>query len=178
MNCSTSSTKYVWGYLENWNYHGLWTKCYHSPPHLRIPFLVYSAKCYHKYYIIDVCNLDALQTAEFLFTSKGEAIETTDGWGYIFCSKYSRKLQRGFSSFTWNSCDDSKAIYFILASLAYFLERIGIWWNNNLWFFPLNLIENNKLSLTSAPITITYTHMYYVYIFSWLFCSEAYLFPA
>ena len=67
-------------------------------PRMCIPFLVHSAKCYHKYYIINVCSLNALQTTEFLFTSKVEAIETTNGWCYISCSKYSRKLQRGFSS--------------------------------------------------------------------------------
>ncbi|KAF3530256.1 hypothetical protein DY000_02042130 [Brassica cretica] len=50
--------------------------------------------------------LNALQTTEFLFTSKVEAIETTNGWCYISCSKYSRKLQRGFSLFTCNFCND------------------------------------------------------------------------
>ncbi|WZZ51607.1 hypothetical protein YC2023_051714 [Brassica napus] len=65
------------------------------------------------------CRYISLLVSEFLCTNKVEATETTNGWCYIFCYKCSRKLQRGFPSFT---CTIGVVRYCPAASVADPLE--------------------------------------------------------
>lgn len=61
-------------------------------------------------YIFNHFNVGHKQAVEFICTAVVNGIETGNGWCYISCSKYYRKLKLGFLAFTCHAYQDDNAM--------------------------------------------------------------------